>query len=403
MEYRPLPDDRRDEFEKYLQYAFSPEEGPGVDRGDDHDSDEQPGHPRALVDGDDLLAVCRHYWFRTRLRGRWFEMPGLAAVATPPEHRRNGYVTRLLAESLAEYRDRGDVLTALWATEHTVYGGLGWGLANRFGKYQCDPDDLAFARDCEEAGGEFRSLDTDDYDRLDPVLAAESAGYELAVDRSEDWWCERVLENWQAKPYVAGWADDGEIRGYLVYRFEAEDDGKRLHVEEFAAVDREARLNLLRYLANHDSQVDSVSVYAPPDWGLFDAVEDPGSVECEVKAGPMVRLVDVPAAIEAFDYPDVASRAFTLSVSDPLADWNDRTFRVDLADGRATCEPTDEEAETDTADASTSVSTLSQVVVGHHSVADAEQFGDLEVRDASARDGLTAMFPERDVFLREGF
>ncbi|MFC4553370.1 sterol carrier protein domain-containing protein, partial [Halorussus sp. GCM10023401] len=47
--------------------------------------------------------------------------------------------------------------------------------------------------------------------------------------------------------------------------------------------------------------------------------------------------------------------------------------------------------------------TLSQVYVGYHSVADAERLGDLEVRDAAVRETLTAMFPPRDVFLREGF
>ncbi|USZ68406.1 sterol carrier protein domain-containing protein [Halorussus salilacus] len=124
-------------------------------------------------------------------------------------------------------------------------------------------------------------------------------------------------------------------------------------------------------------------------------------VTCEVKPGPMVRLVDVPAAVTALDYPDrtnAASAAFVLSVSDPLAEWNDRTFRIAVADGRATCEPTDADP-----DAEVGVSTLSQLFVGYHSVADAETLGDLELRDSTARETLEAMFPPTDVFLREGF
>ena len=402
MEYRPLPSDRAEEFREYVDYAFSPEDGPGID--DEVALDETPGDERALLADDELLAVCRHYWFRARLRDRWVELPGLSAVASPPEHRRQGNVARLLAESLVEYRERGDSLTALWAFEHSFYARQGWGLATKYAQYECAPETLGFARDERDESGRFRRLDADDYDRLDPVLAAANEGRELAVDRTERWWRERVFDGWQDDPYVYGWEDEtGELRGYLVYRVDEEGEGKRLAADELVAADREARLALLQLLADHDSQVDCVSVYGTPDADLFDVVDDPGDVECEVRPGPMVRLVDVPAAVETFAEPvsGDATTGFALAVSDPLADWNDGTFRVELGEGGVTCEPVDEfEGEPD---ATTGVGALSQVVVGYHSVADAERVGDLDVRTPNVRDALAAAFPEREVFLTENF
>ncbi|NEU57017.1 enhanced intracellular survival protein Eis [Halorussus sp. MSC15.2] len=401
MEYRPLPDDRKEQFQEYVEYAFSPEDGPQDEY--DWDPDEQPGDERALFDGDSMLCVCRHYWFRTHLRDQQFEMPGLSAVASPPQHRRQGHVTRLLGESLREYRDRGDVLTALWAFEHPFYERQGWGLANKWTRYECDPEALAWTRDDSLAGGEFRPIDADEYERLDSVLAAADAGYELGIERTEAWWRERIFSGWQTDPYAYGWeSEDGELRGYLVYRVkdEVESEGKRLHVSDFAAADREARVNLLRFLADHDSQVERVSVNRPLETTLLDSATDPADVDCEIKPGPMVRLVDVPAAFEALDYPDAPDASFTVRVSDSLADWNDGTFRVRVEGGRATCERTAGEAE---ADVVTGVSALSQVYVGYHSVADAESLTDLDVRTPVARETLSAMFPERDVFLREGF
>ncbi|WP_137286870.1 GNAT family N-acetyltransferase [Halorussus salinisoli] len=400
MNYQALPDDRKQQFQDYVQYAFGLEEG--LQEEYDWDPDEQPGDARALFEGDRMLCICSHYWFRTELRGEQFEMPGLSAVATPPEHRRQGNVARLLAESLTEYRERGDFLTALWAFEHPFYERQGWGLANKWVRYECDPEALSFARDSPATGGEFRPVDADEFDRLDPVLAADHEGYELAVERTEDWWRERVFSSLRTDPYVYGWERDGELRGYVVYRVEDEDEGKRLHVSELAAADREARLNLLRLLANHDSQVERVSIYGPPDTSLLDVVDDPADVDCEVKAGPMVRIVDVPAAIEALDYPADLDAEFSISVSDLLVDWNDGSFRVAVADGRATCEPTSGDAISNP-DVTTSVGALSQVFVGYHSVADAETLADLEVRTPDVRDTLAAMFPERDVFLREVF
>jgi predicted acetyltransferase len=404
MDYRALPDDRKEQFQDSLEYAFNPEDGPQ----DEHewDPDEQPGEARALFDDEEMRCVCRHYWFQTRLRGHALEMPGLSAVASPPEHRRKGDVTRLLAESLAEYRERGDFLTALWAFEHPFYERQGWALANKWTQYECDPDALGFARDHPLAGGDFHRLKADEADRLDPVLAAHNEGYELSLERTETWWRERVFSSWRTDPYVYAWADDeGETRGYVVYRIDDGDEGKRLRTTEFAAADHEARINLLRFLANHDSQVERVSINGPVDTDLLDLAEDPADVECEVKPGPMVRLVDVPTAFEALDYPTDLDAEFTLAVADPLVDWNDGTFRVAVADGRATCEPTAEETASppETADATASVGALSQVVVGYHSIADAETFADLEIRDSTTREVLAAMFPERDVFLREGF
>ncbi|WP_135826193.1 GNAT family N-acetyltransferase [Halorussus ruber] len=410
MDYRELPDDRKEEFQEFLHYAFNLQEGPQDDY--EWDPDEQPGADRVLLDGDEMLCVCAHHWFQTSLRGQQFEMPGLSAVASPPDHRREGNVTRLLAESLSEYRERGAFLTALWAFEHPFYERQGWGLATKWTRYECDPEALAFTRDSPLAGGEFRSVEADEYERLAEILAADNEGYELSIERTEEWWRERTLGSWRTDPYAYGWERDGELRGYVVYRVEGGDEGKRLDAHEFVAPDLEARINLLRFLANHDSQVERVRIDGPVDTGLLDMAEDPADVDCEVKPGPMVRLVDVPAGFEAVEYPTDLDAEFTLSVADPLADWNDGTFRVTVEEGRATCEPVAESSATTTdadtshsadADVSAGVGALSQVFVGYHSVADAEALADLEVRDSSARDALAAMFPERDVFLRERF
>lgn len=402
MDYRELPDDRKEEFQDFVHYAFSLEDGP--QDGHDWDPTEEPGAGRGLFDGDEMLCVCSHYWFQTSLRGQQFEMPGVSAVASPPHHRRQGYVARLLGESLSEYRERGDFLTALWAFEHPFYERQGWGLANKWTRYECDPEALAFARESPLAGGEFRPVSADEYERLAEVLALDNEDYELSIQRTAEWWRERTFTSLGTDPYAYGWERDGELRGYVVYRVEDADEGKRLDATEFVAPDREARVNLLRFLANHDSQVERVSINGPVDTTLLDMADDPADIDCEVKPGPMVRLADVPAGFEALEYPTGLDAEFTLSVADPLADWNDDTFRVSVGDGSASCEPaTETSATTADADVSADVSALSQVFVGYHSVGDAETFAGLEIRNSEARDALRAMFPERDVFLREGF
>jgi len=392
MEYRPVPVDSAD-FRRFLSYAFRPEDGPP-------DLDEEPpslatvGEARGLFDGDDLLTVCKHHWFTARVGGVSHPLAGLSAVATPPEHRRRGLVRRLVEHALDEYRDRGAYLSALWPFKHPFYRQFGWALANRYASQTFDPAVLGGFH----AGttGTIRPLEPDEYESLARVLDAESGHRPLFVERTEEWWRKRTFEGWETDPNVYGLERDGELRGYLVYSFERDGDDREMRVGELAAIDREARHELFRFISDHDSQVASVQLYGPPDDLLLDAVDDPADVEVAIKPGPMVRLVDVPAAIEA--RPLQGTGTVTIEVTDSVAGWNDGRFRIDVADGEASCVAVDEDP-----DATCSVGALSQLYVGYRSVAALEEGGELTVASGGARTLLDEAFPTGPVFLRERF
>ncbi|QDX41332.1 enhanced intracellular survival protein Eis [Salarchaeum sp. JOR-1] len=396
VDYRPLPDDRTEEFRSFVTYAFRPESGPhDPDEDDEPPEPAQVGDPYGVFDGDDLLAVCRHYWFTARVRGDTHPMAGLSAVATPPENRRRGLVRDMLAESLREYRDRDTYLSALWPFKHPFYAQFGWATATEYVTHECPPDALAFARDAE-LPGTWSRLDADDWNRLPDVLAAHGERYELTLDRTEEWWRKRVFRGWDTDPYVYCWRDaTGTDRAYVVYRV-ASDDGKTLTVQDAAWTDYDAYLAILGFLADHDSQVETVRLRGPVDSPLLDVVDDPGEVETTVSAGPMVRLVDVAAALTAFDYPPVDA-TLTISVSDALADWNDDSFRLTVTDGTPEIERT-----TADADLALDVGTLTQLAVGHRTIRDLARTRALRADDDTL-DTLRDLFPETTTFLREGF
>jgi len=390
-DYRPLPAKYKDEFEQFLRYAFEPEDGPESDEDDD---DPNIGDRRGMFDGDDLRCVCKHYWFTTRIRGDFHEMAGLSAVASPPESRHGGLVREMLAESLAEYRENEVYFSALWPFSYEFYRKYGWAMVDKSVRYETTPDALDL--DTEPAG-EFRRLDADDWELLVPIFDASSDGYALSTDRTEDWWRERVFKGWKKNPYVYAWLRDGEARGYIVYTINEDDDGdgKRFKVWEVASVDDEAYRHLLRFAQYHDSQVETVELVTPENTDLLDIVANPRDVNCEVRPGPMFRLVDVPRALETISYDTETS--VVLRVTDPLAEWNDGTFVLDT-NGDILCDRTDADP-----DVTTDVNTLSQLVAGYHSVEDAERFGELAIVNDDNREDLTELFPKQDVFLREGF
>lgn len=407
--YRPISDADENAFRRIVSEAFAPEDGP-------HDPDEDSnfpavGEPRGRYDGDDLRAVCLHYDFAVDVRGSDIPAGGVSVVATPPERRREGNVQELLAASLAEYRAEGRRLALLWPFDYGFYRGLGWGEVSRRAEWTIDVDALAEAVLGDDRGS-FERLDPDDWSELAPVLAGDGHAASLALRRTEAWWRERTLDRWDSTPFVSGWRDDdGDLRAYVAYDVEESDDGRTLAVRDHAAESRRARRQILRFLANHDSQVDAVELEAPAGTAAGDsaagfdyreALADPRAAEVTVRSGAMGRIVDVAADLPALagdDLPAPEVDPFDLVVTDPIAPWNDGRFRVTADDGVAV-ESVDGGGDRPAVDCG--VAALSRAVVGARSAERLAVAADVDGDDEAVA-ALAALFPPRRTWVREGF
>jgi len=392
-DYRPLPEDEREAHDVLASYAFGAEGGPPLppDREGRQERYWSFGEYRGVFEDSELVATCAHIEFTARLRGAWLPLAGLTAVATAPTHRRQGLAGRMLEASLAEYHDRGWPVSALRPFDARFYGRYGWATGCRYTEATVSPSALAPAR--EGRGGRFRRVHPEGFEDLRPVYREWLDGVGLATRRSEDWWRERAFHTSGTELYCYAWERDGETRGYLLY--EVED--RELTVHEAAHVDGEAYLNLLAFLADHDAQVEEVVLRGLGHDRLLDVVEDRSALSVETAPGQMVRIADVPAALEAVRYP-TEDATLALAVTDDHAPWNDRTFRLAVEDGTAAVEPTDEEP-----DASVGVGTLSQLLVGYLPPRRARTVGDLAVENSGTLAALDALFPEQETYLPERF
>lgn len=409
MDYREVPESHRTAYREILQYAFSPESGPGID---DEEEREQPAafHRRGLYDRPatadvaaddtldvaDLRTVCGWFDFTMRVRGDWHRVAGVSAVASPPETRRRGYIGAMLDSLLDELRGEGVRFSVLWPFKYAFYRQFGWALSNHYARTTVSPSDLE--RVAASPEGRFRRLSTDDWPEMAAVHDAV-ADHPLAMDRTEDWWRLRTFRGWEKDRYAYGWERDGSLRGYVVYTVEA-DDETTLAVNELVAVDRTARTHLYRFLRDHDSQVDAVRIPSPVETSLLETVEDPYAPAVTLRPGAMARLVDVPAALEAVSYPDDAAADLVVGVADDRCDWNDGAFALSVRDGVATCEATDADP-----DVAVDVGSLSQVVVGALTASELVEYGDLTAVADGAAATLDELFPAPDPapYLREGF
>jgi len=398
-EYRAVPEGRRAAFERMRDYAFAPQKGE-QEYESESDFPTDLSSRRGLFEDEELLAICSYFDFEAALEGERVHVGGVSSVASPPENRRDGLVTRLLTDLLTEFRAEGIYLSALWPFAYEFYERHGWAPVQKHARYEFDPEAVAVAD--ENPLGEFRAVDADEYEALAAVYEQAMDGYALATARDEDWWRHRIFDRWQETPYVYVWERDGEPRGYLTYSvkmLEEETWSRELRVHELMYADYEALEQLLRFCYYHDSQVDNVVLGMDEETAVLDMVPDPRALTCTVRPGVMFRLVDVPAALERRPYPADLTGEFTVAVEDDLLDWNDGTFRVTFEDGAATCTP----VETETPDVRTDVNGLSQRYVGYLDPETAEALSAFTVENGAKRDLLSVAFPERDVYLPEAF
>jgi len=402
VEYRPLDEEHRDTFAEYTGYGFAPERGPVEYDPEEHDHERMElGDRRGLfADGDDAdpLSVCVHHWFDASVRGERHPAPGLSFVATPPEHRRQGYIEQLLARSLAEYRDRGERFSLLWPFRYRFYRQFGWETCSSHHAYTCEPGALSFARDRLDDAGQFRQVSDGKYEPLASVYEAFSERYAISIGRDGEWWQKRVFTGWEEDPYVYAWERDGEVRAYVVYFVEGSWGDRTMRVRDFVFTDHEGLLALCGYVANHDSQLSEVEFGLPTDVDLLALAPDPEDLDCEREPGAMARVVDAAETLPALQYPPVDCTV-TIAVDDPLVDWHDAPLRLAVEDGVATCERRPGESDVDL---TIDVGTLTQIVVGYRSAGELDRHGILDAPD-DVVGTLDRLYPSERTYLGTGF
>ncbi|MFC7071710.1 enhanced intracellular survival protein Eis [Halovenus rubra] len=381
-ELRPLSADRQVDFQRVVDYAFDAAAGPPSYDGPESTPDLLGTQLGLFADGT-LRTVCTHYELTVSHRGEWVPMAGLAGLATLPEHRREGYVRDLLSASLERWRNEF-AFVALWPFDYGYYEQFGWAMGCTLMEYTCPPETLAFARD---SPGQLERLTPDDWKRLQHVVETYGMEYDFTVQRDESWWRRRIFDT--GDRYVYGIERDGQFHGYVGYSI---DDESRMKVLYNAFTDHEAFRGLLGLLSNHDSQVETVTLYRPAESSLLDMVPDPKAVDCEVRPGMMVRVVSVIDALETVPYPEEATGTLTFAVTDETAAWNNGTFELTVSDGTGVCRRVDDA----TPDLRVDIETLAQLVVGYHAVPEARKLAGLETDDESAT-RLARWLPPRTV------
>jgi len=363
---RPISESEFRAFYAVLEHAFN----------SGYPTDEELRHDQAIFefdrtlaafDGADMVGTATTLSFRMSVPGECASVAGVTAVSVLPSHRRRGILSSLMHRQLADIRDRGEAVAALFASEAGIYGRYGYGAATgeldltiRRGEGVLSVPTVAGAA---VAAGQGR---TDGVLRL-RIAEPRDATTELAkvfagvlgsrpgLPARDDRWWDFVL--WDPEHRRSGSSplrcviaeDDAGPRGYALFSAKPEwdDHGNPsgvMQVRELMATDPAAHAAVWNDLLSRDLVAEVRARARPVDEPLLFMLADRRRARPQIADGLWIRLISVPDALTQRRYSCAVD--VVIEVADDLIPENAGRWRLrapgpaGAASERATCERT---------------------------------------------------------------
>ena len=301
----------------------------------------------AAFDGEQIVGGAGVHAFELSVPGGSLPCAGVTIVGTYPTHRRRGVLRSLMRAQLDDVHARGEPIAALWASEETIYGRFGYGIASWCGAVSIPREANGFAQPLEPRG-QVRFISQEEAATLFPPLWDALRAERTAVfTRSATWWETRRLripDEEKANPRRFVVLElDGEAQAYAIYRTQGSfEDGipnGKLEVLEAFGVNPVATAEIWRYLLDIDWIETTRASLLPPDHPLFLLLANPRYARYRMLDGLWIRLVDVGAALSGRAYAGDGSVVF--QVRDAFCPWNEGHWKLESGKAARTDEPAD--------------------------------------------------------------
>src|SRR5436309_8487756 len=147
----------------------------------------------AAFEGDEIVGGAGAFSFDLSVPGGSLPCAGVTVVGVYPTHRRRGVLRAMMRAQLDDVHERGEPIAALWASEETIYGRFGYGLASWSCEMTLQRAWSSFARPLERRG-QVRFVSPEEAaDLFPPVWDALRRQRPGVPSRSEAWWRLRPL------------------------------------------------------------------------------------------------------------------------------------------------------------------------------------------------------------------
>ncbi|PRO65418.1 GNAT family N-acetyltransferase [Alkalicoccus urumqiensis] len=294
-----------------FQYELSEEERR------ERKADMKPFETWVAEEGGELLSKVTILPLHIFFYGKSVPASGVSGVATWPEQRRKGIVSKLLLHSLEEEYQKGRLFSLLYPFSVPFYRNYGYELFTDAERLTLERHQLPKA---EPHTGTCRSIEPDP-SITGPVYRDYAARFQGMLDRDREWWMKSVHRRKKGRTIV--YERQGVPFGYLLYSIKE----REMNVHEIVWLDDDARRGLFTFIHNHDSMVDKVKINTSAHTGFNRLLPDP-KVKRTIHSYFMARIVHVENMLNQLPLRLELNEAVVLHLQDPLLKENEGTYIV---------------------------------------------------------------------------
>jgi predicted acetyltransferase len=339
--------------------------------------------------------------------GAPLDVPGVTMVSVQPTHRRRGVLTAMMRRQLDGFREAGEAVAALTASEPAIYGRFGYGVATRQMYGEIDTARVRFAAPPGTDAVRLRLVAAAEArEECESVYAARVAGRPGMLARQPGWDALPLLDppggRDGAGELLCVLAErGGRTRGYARYAtrggFDHGGPCGSVVLRDLEALDPVTYAALWRYLAGIDLTARITFRNRPADDPLIHLASDVRRCRLGVRDGAHLRLVDVGRALAARTY--TAPVDVVLDVEDAFCPAGTGRWRLSGDAKGAVCERT-----SDAADLALSVRELGAAYLGGASLRAMAGAGLVrELREGALAEASTAFRTDVEPWLPHGF
>jgi predicted acetyltransferase len=347
---------------------------------------------RLAFDGSEVVGGSRTYSFElTMPGGALLPVAAVSWVAVLPTHRRRGILTQMMNSLHEDARARGEAGAILTASESSIYGRYGYGVATWRLGIHASRAHIDFRADVP-AGGSVRFVEREEADRVMPEIYDRArCARPGMVSRPAFWW-PQVFWGWSEgnKVFLVVVHTDaaGNDDGYIAYEVTGEWFGgvpdRRLLIWDLQATNAEARAALWKFAFGVDLVGTVAATNVPIDESLRHLVTDSRRVRVDfVNDGLWLAPLDSAGLLSARRYAH--EDHLVLEVHAP--DGSVATLALDGSEHDAKCVATNEPA-----DFACSSATLGACVLGGNRWSELREAALVDERTEGALRRADAMF-----------
>ena len=306
----------------------------------------EPSRAFAAREDGAIVGGCASFPFELSVPGGQVKAAGVTTVGVLPTHRRRGILRNMMRMQLDDIHARGESIAVLWASEDTIYGQFGYGMASLSGNIDVPRSANAFAQPYTSRAA-FRILgETESVEPFSRVYERLRPSQPGMISRSTDWWRHRRLADPESRRHGGGVLNralltyDDEPMGYALYRVHQQLDGGTttgfVNVIEAIGVTPEATRDMWRFVFDIDWVASTKAMVLPVDHPLFFLLARPREMKFLIHDGLWVRLVDLKAAVAARRRGE--GDPVVIEVADAFCPWNAGRWRLSSAGAERTTE-----------------------------------------------------------------